>query len=139
MKEMIRLAHAQNVPVLVDAAQAIVHEEIDVEELDCDFLSFSAHKMLGPTGIGVLFGKMNLLEDMPPYQGGGEMIQSVSFEKTTYNEAPYKFEAGTPNIADVIAFGVAIDYLVAADRKTFYAYEQDLLEYRIKKLRTIEG
>jgi len=139
VKEMIRLAHAQNVPVLVDAAQAIVHEEINVEELDCDFLCFSAHKMLGPTGIGVLYGKLNLLEDMPPYQGGGEMIQSVSFEKTTYNEVPYKFEAGTPNIADVIAFGVAIDYLVAADRKTFHAYEQDLLEYAIEKLSTVAG
>jgi cysteine desulfurase/selenocysteine lyase len=139
VKEIIRLAHKQDVPVLIDAAQAIAHEEINVQELDCDFLAFSAHKMLGPTGTGVLYGKLNLLEAMPPYKGGGEMIQSVSFEKTTYNEVPYKFEAGTPNIADVIAFGVAIDYLMSSDRKAFYEYEQQLLAYATEILGSIEG
>jgi len=111
VKEIIQLAHERNIPVLVDAAQAMVHEELNVRELNCDFMAFSAHKMLGPTGIGGLFGKLNLLEEMPPYQGGGDMIHSVSFEKTTYNEVPFKFEAGTPNIADVIAWGASIDYL----------------------------
>jgi len=139
IKDTIRIAHEHKVPVLVDAAQAIVHEEINVEELDCDFLCFSAHKMLGPTGIGVLYAKLKLLEDMPPYQGGGEMIHSVSFGKTTYNEVPYKFEAGTPNIADVIAMGVAIDYLTTSDRKAFYQYEMDLLHYAIKQLSSIDG
>ncbi|MBP6335145.1 MAG: cysteine desulfurase [Bacteroidia bacterium] len=139
VKEMIRMAHAHNIPVLVDAAQAVVHETLDVQDLDCDFLCFSSHKMLGPTGIGVLYGKLDLLEAMPPYQGGGEMIQSVTFSKTTYNEVPYKFEAGTPNIADVIAFGTAIRYLSLADRNVFYSHEQKLLAYAINKLSGIEG
>ena len=112
VKKIISIAHKHNIPVLVDAAQAMAHEKINVMDLDCDFLAFSGHKMLGPTGVGVLYGKLSLLEAMPPYQGGGEMISSVSFEKTTYNEVPYKFEAGTPNVADVIAFG----------NKTFKAY-----------------
>src|SRR6185436_1132493 len=113
VKEIIRAAHQHGIPVLVDGAQAVAHEVIDVQELDCDFFVFSGHKMFGPTGTGCLYGKQALLEAMPPYQGGGEMIQSVSFEKTTYNALPYKFEAGTPNVADVIAFGTAIDYLGA--------------------------
>ncbi len=139
VKEMIRLAHTLGIPVLVDAAQAIAHEALDVQDLDCDFLTFSAHKMFGPTGVGVLYGKLNLLEEMPPYQGGGEMILAVSFDKTTYNEVPYKFEAGTPNIADVIAFGAAIDYFVQADRKAFHQHEQELLAYAMELLSTIEG
>lgn len=139
VKEIIRRAHALGIPVLVDAAQAIVHDEIDVQELDCDFLAFSGHKMLGPTGIGCLYGKMELLESMPPYQGGGEMISSVSFEKTTYNEVPYKFEAGTPNIADVIGLGAAIEYYNQLDRKAALEHEQSLLKYASEKLSAIEG
>ena len=125
--------------VLIDAAQAVVHEKINVQELDCDFLTFSGHKMLGPTGVGILYGKMNHLESMPPYQGGGEMIHSVSFEKTTYNEVPYKFEAGTPNIADVIALGTAIDYLSGMDRAAALNHELGLMEYASLKLGEIEG
>lgn len=139
VKEIIRMAHAHGVPVLVDAAQAVVHESLDVQELDCDFLAFSGHKMLGPTGIGVLYGKMKHLEAMPPYQGGGEMIQSVAFEKTTYNEVPYKFEAGTPNIADVIALGTAIDYLSVLDRHAALSHELGLMEYASLELEKIEG
>ncbi len=139
IKEIIRLAHQKEIPVLVDAAQAVVHEPLNVQELDCDFLTFSGHKMLGPTGIGILYGKMNHLESMPPYQGGGEMIHSVSFEKTTYNEVPYKFEAGTPNIADVIALGTAIDYLSGMDRAAALNHELGLMEYASLKLGEIEG
>lgn len=127
------------IPVMIDGAQAIVHDEVDVQELDCDFFAFSGHKMLGPTGVGVLYGKLNLLEDMPPYQGGGEMIHSVSFEKTTYNEVPFKFEAGTPNIADVIAFGTAIDYVNSLDRKKIAAYENELMVYATEQLQKIPG
>ena len=126
MKEIIRTAHQNNIPVLVDAAQSIVHSEIDVLDLDCDFLAFSAHKMLGPTGTGVLYGKEKFLEDMPPYQGGGEMINSVSFEKTTWNEIPFKFEAGTPDIAGVIGLGAAIDYLNSIDREKAFVHEHSL-------------
>src|SRR5579872_3055588 len=111
IKEMTQLAHTHGVPVLVDGAQAFPHMPVDVRDLDCDFYTFSSHKMYGPTGVGVLYGKEALLAAMPPWQGGGEMIRSVSFEKTTYNELPWKFEAGTPNIADMVAFGAAIDYL----------------------------
>jgi len=139
VKEIIRRAHQRNIPVLVDGAQAVAHEPIDVRDLDCDFFAFSGHKMFGPTGIGCLYGKLNLLEDMPPYQGGGEMIQSVSFEKTVYNEVPHKFEAGTPNIADVIGLGAAIDYLQALDREAIAAYEHELMEYASRKLASIEG
>jgi len=138
VKEIIRQAHQRNIPVLVDGAQAVAHEPIDVRDLDCDFFAFSGHKMFGPTGIGCLYGKLNLLEDMPPYQGGGEMIQSVSFEKTIYNEVPHKFEAGTPNIADVIGLGAAIDYLQALDREAIAAYEHELMEYASRKLASIE-
>jgi cysteine desulfurase / selenocysteine lyase len=138
VKEMIALAHQQNIPVLLDGAQAVVHEVVDVRDLDCDFFAFSGHKMFGPTGIGCLYGKIDLLEKMPPYQGGGEMIHSVSFEKTTYNEVPYKFEAGTPNIADVIGLGAAIDFLHSLDRKGAHQHEQQLLDYAVKKLTAIE-
>ena len=125
--------------MLVDAAQVMAHDKIDVQELDCDFLAFSGHKMLGPTGVGVLYGKQVLLEAMPPYQGGGEMIHSVSFEKTTYNELPYKFEAGTPNIADVIGLGAAIDYWNTLDRKEIAKHEHELLVYASDRLKEIKG
>ncbi len=124
-------------PVLIDGAQAIAHSEINVQEMDCDFFAFSGHKVFGPTGVGCLYGKLNLLEEMPPYQGGGEMIHSVSFKKTTYNEVPFKFEAGTPNIADVIALGTAIDYLNSLDRNSISVYENELLEYATEKLKSI--
>ncbi|MBI5214199.1 MAG: cysteine desulfurase [Ignavibacteriae bacterium] len=139
IKHMIETAHAHNVPVLIDGAQAIPHLRIDVQELDYDFYVFSSHKMFGPTGIGVVYGKKSLLETMPPYQGGGDMIKSVTFEKTIYNDLPYKFEAGTPNIADTIAFGVAIDYLNSLDFEAIHDYEQELLEYATEKLSTVNG
>lgn len=129
----------KTIPVLIDAAQAVVHEPIDVQQLDCDFLCFSAHKMLGPTGVGVLYGKSNLLNSMPPYRGGGDMIKSVSFEKTTYNDIPFRFEAGTPNIADVIAFGAAIDYLNNIDRIGAVNHEIMLAERAAKLLAEIDG
>jgi cysteine desulfurase / selenocysteine lyase len=139
VKKIIDKAHQQNIPVLVDAAQAMAHEIIDVQQLDCDFLAFSGHKMLGPTGVGVLYGKQALLEEMPPYQGGGEMIHFVSFEKTTYNELPYKFEAGTPNVADVIGLGAAIDYWKTLDRKEIAKHEHELLMYASERLKEIKG
>jgi cysteine desulfurase / selenocysteine lyase len=137
VKEMIKLAHERNIKFLVDAAQAIAHEPMDVQDLDCDFLAFSGHKMFGPTGIGVLYGKLSLLEELPPYQGGGDMIHSVSFEKTTYNEVPFKFEAGTPNVADVIALGASIDYMSAMDREAAAKHEKALLKYATEQLNTI--
>ena len=126
VKEIIHKAHHLGIPVMIDAAQSAVHTTIDVQDLDCDFLAFSSHKMLGPTGTGVLFGKEKFLEAMPPYQGGGEMINSVSFEKSTWNEIPFKFEAGTPDIAGVIGFGAALDYLNAIDRKKISMHENQL-------------
>jgi len=139
VKDIIRLAHEKNIPVFVDAAQGIVHSTIDVQDLDCDFLSFSGHKVFSPTGIGVLYGKAELLEAMPPYQGGGEMISSVKFEKTTYNEIPYKFEAGTPNIADVIGMGAGLNYFSSIDQKGAHAHENAMLKYAEDKLSAIEG
>jgi cysteine desulfurase / selenocysteine lyase len=139
VKEIIRKAHAKGIPVFVDGAQSSVHTVIDVQDLDCDFFAFSGHKLFGPTGVGCLYGKAELLEEMPPYMGGGEMIHSVSFEKTTYNEVPYKFEAGTPNIADVIALGAAIDYLMNSDREASLQYEQELLAYATEQLSAIPG
>ena len=137
VKEIIRQAHAKGIPVLVDGAQSTAHEVIDVQDLDADFFTFSGHKILAPTGIGCLYGKLHLLEAMPPYHGGGEMISSVSFEKTTYNEVPFKFEAGTPNIADVIALGTAIDYWNQLDRKAAGAWEKELLNYATKLISDI--
>ncbi len=139
IKEIIRKAHLLNIPVLVDAAQSVVHFVIDVIDLDCDFLAFSSHKMLGPTGTGVLYGKEKFLEAMPPYQGGGEMINSVSFQKTTWNEIPFKFEAGTPDIAGVIGLGAAIDYLNLMDRKKLFIHEQNLMLHATEELKNIEG
>ena len=137
MEQIIEMAHARGVPVLVDGAQSAPHMPIDVQKLDCDFFVFSGHKVYGPTGIGALYGKMDLLESMPPYQGGGDMIKSVSFEKTSYNDLPYKFEAGTPNIAGVIGLGAAIDYLTGLGMDITRAHEDSLLEYGTERLSNI--
>ncbi len=138
-REIIRLAHAKGIPVLVDGAQAVAHTKVDVRDLDCDFYAFSGHKLFGPTGVGVLYGKKEWLEKMPPYQGGGDMIRSVSFEKTTYNDLPYKFEAGTPHIAGVIVLGAAIDYVQSVGLERIEAYEQELLKYGTEKLLEVPG
>lgn len=137
VRQMIELAHKFDVPVLLDGAQAVVHAQVDVQELECDFYTFSGHKMLGPTGIGVLYGKEELLESMPPYQGGGDMIRSVTFEKTTYNELPHKFEAGTPNIAGTIGLGSAVDYLRSIGYDKIATHEQALLRYAHETLGAI--
>ena len=137
VKEIIRLAHKRNIPVLVDAAQSVAHATVDVRDLDCDFLVFSGHKMYGPTGVGVLYGKQQLLEDLPPYHGGGDMIRTVSFEKTTYAELPNKFEAGTPNIAGGIGLGAAVDYINRIGIQKIADYENDLLAYATEKLSVI--
>jgi len=139
IEEMIQLAHAVGAKLLIDGAQSVAHFEIDVQALDIDFLAFSAHKLFGPTGVGVLYGKRELLEAMPPYQGGGEMIKEVSFSGTTYNELPYKFEAGTPNIADVIAFGASFDYLSTLPKNAVWEQEKELLDYATQKLQAING
>jgi cysteine desulfurase/selenocysteine lyase len=139
VKAIIDLAHQRGVPVLLDGAQAIAHVAVDVQALDCDFYAFSAHKLYGPTGVGVLYGKAALLEAMPPYQGGGDMIRSVSFEETTYNTLPYKFEAGTPNIAGVIGLGVAIDYVSSIGFEALVSHEQALLSYATPSLAAVPG
>lgn len=139
VRTMVALAHRRGIPVLVDGAQAVPHMKVDVQELDCDFYTFSAHKMFGPTGVGILYGKKELLEAMPPYQGGGDMIKSVTFEKTIYNDLPHKFEAGTPSIAGGIGLGAAIDYMNRMDMQAVAAYEKDLLTYATKKLSAIAG
>ncbi len=136
---IISKAHARGIPVMVDGAQAAPHLPVDVQALDCEFYAFSAHKMYGPTGIGALYGKRALLESMPPYQGGGDMIASVTFEKTTYNELPYKFEAGTPNIAGVVGFGAAVDYLRQFDMQAIAAHEHDLLTHATEAVGAIPG
>lgn len=139
VKDLIRMARARSIPVLLDGAQAVPHLVVDVRDLDVDFYAFSAHKMYGPTGVGVLYGREALLEAMPPWQGGGDMILTVRFEKTTYNALPHKFEAGTPNIAGVVAFGAAIDYLQALGLERIAAYEHGLLEYGTARLAAIPG
>jgi cysteine desulfurase/selenocysteine lyase len=139
VERMIELAHRQGVPVLVDGAQAAPHCPVDVQALDCDFYAFSSHKLYGPTGVGVLYGKAALLDAMPPYQGGGDMISSVTFEKTTYNKLPYKFEAGTPNIAGGIALGAAIQYVNALGLPNIAAYEDELLGYATEIVSAIPG
>lgn len=139
VKKIIQSAHEIGAKVLLDGAQSTSHLEIDVQELDCDFLAFSAHKLYGPTGLGVLHGKREILEEMPPFLGGGEMIKEVSFEKTTYNEIPFKFEAGTPNIADVIAFGQALDFIQSLGKKQIKAHEDDLLSYANQLTKDIKG
>jgi len=139
VKEIVRLAHEKGVPVLLDGAQAVAHTPVHVQELGCDFYAFSGHKLFGPTGVGVLYGKREWLEKLPPYQGGGDMIRTVTFEKTTYNDLPYKFEAGTPHIEGVIGLGVAIDYITALGLARIEAYEQELLNYGTQKLLEIPG
>jgi len=137
--EIVKMAHAKNVPVFIDGAQGLSHGPVDVQELDCDFYAFSAHKMYGPMGIGGLYGKRRWLEAMPPYQLGGEMIERVTFEKTTFNEIPYKFEAGTPNVADVMGLGAAIDYLNQLGWDFITTRENELLEYATSRLQEVEG
>ncbi len=139
VKEIIQKSHAVGAKVLLDGAQSTSHLEVDVQALDCDFLVFSAHKLYGPTGLGVLYGKREILDAMPPYQGGGEMIKEVTFEKTTYNELPFKFEAGTPNIGDVIAFGKAVEFINELGKKEIKAHEDDLLSYASSELSAIKG
>ena len=137
--DIIAFAHGKNVPVLIDGAQSTPHLKVDVQALDCDFLVFSGHKVYGPTGVGVLYGKRKWLEQMPPYQGGGEMIQSVSFEHTTFNELPYKFEAGTPDFISTVAFASALDYVEAIGMDDIAAYEKQLLDYATEQFRQIPG
>jgi cysteine desulfurase/selenocysteine lyase len=139
IRHIVEIAHARGVPVLVDGAQAAPHLELDVQALGCDFYALSGHKMYGPTGIGVLYGRTELLEEMPPYQGGGDMILSVTFEKTLYNKLPYKFEAGTPNMAGAVGLAAAIDYLAGLDRVGLTTHEQDVLAYGTRALSEIPG
>jgi cysteine desulfurase/selenocysteine lyase len=139
VNEIIRMAHSQKIPVLVDGAQSVQHLKVDVQQMDCDFFAFSGHKLYGPTGVGCLYGKREWLDKMPPFLGGGEMIEKVTFEKTTFNVIPYKFEAGTPNYTEVIGLGAAIDYLNKIGMRNIREYEQILFEYARTKLKTIEG
>ena len=139
VEQIISMAHAQGVPVMLDGAQAVPHMAVDVQQLDCDFYVFSGHKIFGPTGIGILYGKAELLERMPPVQGGGDMIKSVTFERTIYNDLPYKFEAGTPNIAGAIGLGAAIDYVQSVGFDSFATHEEELLDYGTKALEQIGG
>ena len=139
VREMCALARAQGAVVLVDGAQAVPHGAVDVRALDCDFYAFSGHKLFGPTGIGVLYGREQLLDAMPPYQGGGDMIKMVSFDKTVYNDLPYKFEAGTPHIAGAIGLGAAVDYVTGLGLDAIHAYEQDLLHYAGAALAELDG
>ena len=139
VRQIVEMAHARGVPVLVDGAQAVPHMKVDVQELGCDFYAFSGHKVFGPTGIGALYGKAELLEAMPPFQGGGDMISSVTFEKTIYNVIPYKFEAGTPNIADVYGLGAALDYVNQVGLANISSYEHALLSYATEAIQQIPG
>jgi cysteine desulfurase / selenocysteine lyase len=139
IRRIVEMAHSRNVPVLVDGAQAVPHLKVDVQALDCDFYSFSGHKVYGPTGIGVLYGKAALLEAMPPYQGGGDMIASVTFEKTIYNKLPYKFEAGTPDIAGVIGLGAALEYVNGLGIENIGAHENDVVAYATAAVSAIPG
>ncbi len=139
VKEIIRIAHKYDIPVLIDGAQGIVHEMVDVQDMDCDFYCFSGHKLYGPMGIGVLYGKENILNAIPPYQTGGEMIKTVTFEKTTYNELPFKFETGTPNVAELIGFDAALTYIENIGMQTIKSYENELMQYATDTLKSIEG
>lgn len=139
VKNITEIAHERDIPVLIDGAQAMAHGQFDVQDLDCDFYTFSGHKLFGPTGIGVLYGKEKYLEQMPPYQGGGDMIETVTFEKTTFNNLPYKFEAGTPNMAGAVGLASAMDYVTQIGWDKLVAQEQRLLKYATEKLGAIEG
>jgi cysteine desulfurase/selenocysteine lyase len=139
VKEIARLAHGEGAAVVLDGAQAAPHLKVDVRDLDCDFYAFSGHKLFGPTGVGVLYGKASLLDRMPPYQGGGDMISSVTFEKTVYNVLPYKFEAGTPHIAGGIGLGCAVDYVSDIGLEAIAGYEKELLEYATRGLAGVQG
>jgi cysteine desulfurase/selenocysteine lyase len=139
IKKIIEAAHEKNIPVLIDGAQAVGHMPVDVRALDCDFYVFSAHKIYGPTGVGVLYGKTQYLEKMPPYQMGGNMISRVTYEKTTFNDLPYKFEGGTPNIGGVIGFGAAIDYVTHIGFEKIQSHENELFQYAENRLKTIDG
>ena len=139
VKEMIRIAHDHGVPVMIDGAQSVPHVKVDVQELDCEFLAFSGHKVYGPTGIGVLYGKEEWLDKLPPYQGGGEMIEHVSFEKTTFERPPLKFEAGTPDYVATHGLAIALDYVSALGMDNIFAHEQALTHYALQQLREIEG
>ena len=139
VKEIVEYSHKFNIPVLLDGAQSVPHMKVDMQDLNCDFYAFGAHKMFGPTGIGILYGKKDWLEKLPPYQGGGDMIKSVTFEKTTYNELPHKFEAGTPNIAAGIGLGAAVDYLNRIDWALVHKHEKELLDYATNSIETIDG
>ncbi len=139
VSRIVEMAHLRNIPVLIDGAQAVPHLPVDVRALNCDFYAFSGHKVYGPTGVGVLYGKRSLLDAMPPYQGGGDMIRSVTFEKTLYNHVPYKFEAGTPHIAGAIGLSAALDYLTGLGLENVCAYEQGLLAYGVEALKAVPG
>ena len=139
VKEIIRIAHEHGVPVLIDGAQSTPHMPVDVQELDCDFFAFSGHKIYGPTGIGVLYGKEDLLDKLPPYMGGGEMIKNVSFERTTFNELPFKFEAGTPDYVATTGLAKALDYVTAIGMDKIEAHERDLTQYAMQRMNEIEG
>jgi cysteine desulfurase/selenocysteine lyase len=139
VEQIVEMAHSRGVPVLVDGAQSVSHTVVDVQKMGCDFFAFSGHKLYGPTGVGALYGRAELLESMPPYQGGGDMISSVTFEKTTYNTLPHKFEAGTPNIAGVIGLGAAVDYVLSLGLERIVAYEHGLLEYGTQRLCSVSG
>ncbi len=138
VEELVKKAHEKNIPVLIDGAQAAPHLHIDVQQIDCDFYCFSGHKMYGPMGVGVLYGKEEWLNQLPPYQGGGEMIKEVTFEKTTYNELPFKFEAGTPNVADVLGLDAAVSFILDAGLDNIAAHEQQLHDYTVEQLRKLE-
>jgi cysteine desulfurase/selenocysteine lyase len=139
VKEIVALAHQNGTPVLLDGAQSVPHMKVDMQDLDCDFYALSGHKMFGPTGVGVLYGKKEWLDKLPPYQGGGDMIKTVTFEKTTYNDLPHKFEAGTPNIAGGIGLGAAVDYLENIDWEAIHIHENELLAYATEKIQEIDG
>lgn len=139
VKEMIRIAHEHEVPVMVDGAQSTPHMKVDVQDLDCDFFAFSGHKIYGPTGIGVLYGKEKWLDEMPPYQGGGEMIESVSFEKTTFEKLPFKFEAGTPDYVATHGLATALNYVTELGLDNIFAHEQELTRYAMEQMKEISG
>jgi cysteine desulfurase/selenocysteine lyase len=138
VREMVAIAHEMDIPVLIDGAQSVPHMKVDVRALGADFYVFSGHKMFGPTGAGVVYARRDLLETLPPYQGGGDMIASVTFEKTTYNVLPHRFEAGTPDIAAVVGLGAAIDYLNALGAESIEAYERDLVAYAVDRIGSLK-